>query len=196
MSRQVGTCDEEIANGVCEALGLEHMGPPDDGVFLKPVTDRRALDEALGAGASFRERMRMGATGMRYDVVGRIIEAALKGDILVRGLGGTSYLRSVPYLLSVRIWAPMTYRIDTQRERWGGLDRAEVEQLVLEFDEQRERVVEDVFGLKADDNLSQYDIGLNKSKLDVDDDHRHCFGGGSREATSVPITGLTDPFSV
>jgi cytidylate kinase len=169
MSRQVGTCDEEIAHGVCEALGLEQIGPPDDEVFTKPVADRHALDAALGEGASFRERMRMGATGMRYQVMGRILEAAMKGNILVRGMGGTSYLREVPYVLSVRIWAPMEYRVKMQLERWEKLDHAEVEQLLLEFDEQRERVLEDVFGLKANDNLAQYDIGLNKLKLNVDD---------------------------
>lgn len=95
-----------------------------------------------------------------------LVEEAREGNLVYHGLAGHLLLKPGPYLLRVRVIAPMEYRIRTVRERLG-LDRAEAIAHIEKIDNDRRKWTRLLYNVNWDD-ASLYDVVLNLEYIDVE----------------------------
>ena len=93
-----------------------------------------------------------------------IFEIALEGNILIRGWGASRLLKSVPNVLSVRVCAPMEFRVGIMMSRLGVNERA-ARQEISRSDAAHSRTFLRFFESDWRDPLN-YDVVLNTAHLD------------------------------
>lgn len=93
-----------------------------------------------------------------------VLEIALEGEVLIRGWGAARLLKSVPNVLSVRVCAPMAFRIDVIKDRLG-VDARTAQREIERSDAAHSRTFSRFFESDWRDPES-YDIVLNTSHVD------------------------------
>ncbi len=95
-----------------------------------------------------------------------ILEAALKGNVVIYGRGGQDLLKEVSSVLRTRIIAPFEDRVERWAEReWLDPDRARY--LVRKSDQQRAGFIKYYFDRDWDDCV-HYDLVINTQRLSED----------------------------
>ncbi|MGK2945160.1 MAG: cytidylate kinase family protein [Desulfuromonadales bacterium] len=95
-----------------------------------------------------------------------ILEAALKGNVVIYGRGGQDLLKDVNSVLRTRIIAPFEDRVERWAEReWLDPDRARY--LVRKSDQQRAGFIMYYFDRNWEDSV-HYDLTINTQRLSVD----------------------------
>ena len=95
-----------------------------------------------------------------------ILEAALKGNVVIYGRGGQDLLKDVKSVLRTRIIAPFEDRVERWAEReWLDPDRARY--LVRKSDQQRAGFIMYYFDRNWEDSV-HYDLTINTQRLSVD----------------------------
>ena len=95
-----------------------------------------------------------------------ILEAALKGNVIIYGRGGQDLLKDVSNVLRVRVIAPFEDRVERWAEReWLDPDRARF--LVRKSDQQRAGFIKYYFDRDWEDAI-HYDLVINTQKLSLD----------------------------
>lgn len=95
-----------------------------------------------------------------------ILEAALKGNVVIYGRGGQDLLKDVSSVLRTRIIAPFEVRVERWAEReWLDPDRARV--LVRKSDQQRAGFIKYYFDRDWEDSV-HYDLTINTQRLSED----------------------------
>ncbi|MEJ2471640.1 MAG: cytidylate kinase family protein [Desulfuromonadales bacterium] len=92
-----------------------------------------------------------------------ILEAALKGNVVIYGRGGQDLLADVSSVLRIRIMAPFELRVERWAEReWLDPDRARY--LVRKSDQQRAGFIKYYFDRNWED-AAHYDLVINTQRL-------------------------------
>ena len=95
-----------------------------------------------------------------------ILEAALKGNVVIYGRGGQDLLKDVSSVLRTRIIAPFEDRVERWAEReWLDPDRARY--LVRKSDQQRAGFIKYYFDRDWEDSV-HYDLTINTQRLSED----------------------------
>lgn len=95
-----------------------------------------------------------------------ILEAALKGNVVIYGRGGQDLLKDVNSVLRTRIMAPFEDRVERWAEReWLDPDRARY--LVRKSDQQRAGFIKYYFDRDWEDSV-HYDLVINTQRLSED----------------------------
>ncbi len=95
-----------------------------------------------------------------------ILEAALKGNVVIYGRGGQDLLKDINSVLRTRIIAPFEERVERWAEReWLDPDRARY--LVRKSDQQRAGFIKYYFDRDWDDSV-HYDLVINTQRLSED----------------------------
>jgi cytidylate kinase len=95
-----------------------------------------------------------------------ILEAALKGNVVIYGRGGQDLLKNVNSVLRTRIIAPFEDRVERWAEReWLDPDRARY--LVRKSDQQRAGFIKYYFDRDWEDSV-HYDLTINTQRLSED----------------------------
>jgi cytidylate kinase len=95
-----------------------------------------------------------------------ILEAALKGNVVIYGRGGQDLLKDVGSVLRTRIIAPFEDRVERWAEReWLDPDRARY--LVRKSDQQRAGFIKYYFDRDWEDSV-HYDLTINTQRLSED----------------------------
>ena len=95
-----------------------------------------------------------------------ILEAALKGNVVIYGRGGQDLLKEIKSVLRTRIIAPFEDRIERWAEReWLDPDRARL--LVRKSDQQRAGFIKYYFDRDWEDSV-HYDLTINTQRLSED----------------------------
>lgn len=84
-----------------------------------------------------------------------------------KGWGAATLLRDVPQVISVRVCAPMDFRVHVMMERQGRNDAATVREDIERFDAARARTLRAYFDVEQED-VRLYHIVLNTERLSVD----------------------------
>ena len=92
-----------------------------------------------------------------------VFEITLEGDALIRGWGATRLLKSIPNVLSVRVCAPMDFRIEQIKQRLGVDDRA-ARREILRSDAAHSQTLLRFFEADWRDPLN-YDLVMNTANL-------------------------------
>ncbi len=93
-------------------------------------------------------------------------EFARIGNVIIVGRGGQVILQQAPYVLHVRVEAPVEVRIRNLMQRLG-IDEREAERQIHRSDKERQRYLKHFYGVRWDD-VSLYHLVLNTGKLSVD----------------------------
>jgi len=95
-----------------------------------------------------------------------ILEAALKGNVVIYGRGGQDLLKDVNSVLRTRIMAPFEDRVERWAEReWLDPDRARY--LVRKSDQQRAGFIKYYFDRDWEDSV-HYDLIINTQRLSIE----------------------------
>jgi cytidylate kinase len=96
-----------------------------------------------------------------------IIALAQDGDVLIQGWGAATLLRDIPQVVSVRVCAPMEFRVRVMMERLGRKDKNAVRDGIERFDAARARTLRAYFEVEQED-ARLYHIVLNTERLSVE----------------------------
>lgn len=196
MSRQVGSGSVELAERLCEELGLsvfdKHLMlqvaaeagiPPEQIIdYSEAEFERRGFfDELFRRSRSVAEfSLWVGSPGMGYerrpwifderDAIGMVratIQAAYKrGNVLIIGRGGQVILERKPGVLHLRIVAPLEDRL-ARLEAQQHLTPAQARRYLQEMDEGSAGYLRAFHGVSPDDP-TLYHLILNTGKLGIE----------------------------
>jgi cytidylate kinase len=96
-----------------------------------------------------------------------ILGLAQQGNVLIRGWGAATLLRDMAQVISVRVCAPMSVRVQVMMERLGVKDADAVRQEIERYDAAHLRTMRATFDVEQEDALL-YHIVLNTGRLSVD----------------------------
>lgn len=168
MTREMGTCGKDIAAGVAETLGLEVVHHE---LVEQHVAERMALSESavhrfLEGEASLWERWKIDSRRLSQFTSQEILERAIEGNVIIRGWGAAQLLRSIPYLICVRVCAPMRQRIEEMTGRLGVDDEYIARREIERSDAAHARVIEARFN-RDWRNPTGYDMVINTGYVSI-----------------------------
>jgi len=167
ISREMGSGGIPIAHRAAEKLGYTLI---DGEAIMKAAVSRgltpEAVEKADEKPPAFveSEDQEIEADLHRIELI--ILEAALKGNVIIYGRGGQDLLRDVASVFRVRIIAPFELRVERWAEReW--LDPDLARKLVRRSDQQRAGFIKYFFDRDWVDPLG-YDLVINTERLSED----------------------------
>jgi cytidylate kinase len=169
MTREVGSLGTEVAAGVGKRLGLEIVRSE---VAANNVARRLGVAEGavlryLEGSASLLERWQIDRRKLFHFAAEEILGLAQQGNVLIKGWGAATLLRDVPHVISVRVCAPMDFRVRVVMERHGRKDAGTVRDEIERFDAARAHTLRAYFNVEQED-ARLYHIVLNTERLSVD----------------------------
>jgi cytidylate kinase len=169
MTREIGSGGTEIAARVAKRLGLEIVRSE---VAANNVARRLGVSESavtryLDGSASLLERWQIDRRKLFHYACEEILGLAQRGNVLIKGWGAATLLRDVPQVISVRVCAPMDFRVRVMMERLGRTDANTVRGEIERFDAARTRSLRAYFDVEQED-ARLYHIVLNTERLSID----------------------------
>ncbi len=119
MTREMGSLGKEVAREFARRMNYSVVHHE-----LVEETSARSGEESevyrfLEGSESELAKWRNNHTEDGYLTREQVFEIALAGDTIIRGWGGASLLKSIPNVLSVRVCAPMAFRVAQMMDRLG-----------------------------------------------------------------------------
>ena len=169
MTREIGCLGTEVAAGVAKRLGLEIVRSEvaANNVALRLGVAESAVTRYLDGSASLLERWQIDRRKLFHYAAEEILGLAQRGNVLIKGWGAATLLREVPQVISVRVCAPMEFRVRVMMERLGRKDADTVREEIERFDAARTRTLRAYFNVEQED-ARLYHIVLNTERLSVD----------------------------
>ena len=188
MTREIGSLGTEVAAGVAKRLGLEIVRSE---VAANNVARRLGVAESavtryLDGSASLLERWRIDRRKLFHYAAEEILGLAQRGNVLIKGWGAATLLRDVPQVISVRVCAPMDFRVRVMMERLGRNDADALREEIERFDAARARTLRVYFNVEEED-ARLYHIMLNTERLSVD----ACVNAVRRPTPATPAGSAT-----
>jgi cytidylate kinase len=167
MTQEMATLGKDVALGVCEALGLQQVRHEVGDVVAGRMQVKRSLIRRIREGkASKIEKWAADEKTISIFTAEEVYDLAVKGNVLIRGWGGTLLLRDVPHIPRIRVCAPLEVRVKRLMERLEtDLARREIEA----DDAARASRMEQHFNVRWGDP-TLYDLTLNTERVPV----AHC----------------------
>jgi cytidylate kinase len=174
MTREMATLGKDVTEGLAKRLGIEVVHHE---LVEHDIAERSGMRESevhrfLEGEASLISRWRIDRHKMSRYTAQEILELAAKGNVLIRGWGATYLLRSVPHVVSVRICAPMRFRIRVLMKRMGIADPAAAQREIERNDATHNGTMQRMFGIEWMD-ASLYAVTLNTARIPTEDCVEH-----------------------
>jgi cytidylate kinase len=121
MTREMGTLGKEVARefGRRKGVSVVHHELVESTDVRRPGDDESEVYRYLEGSEQELNKWRNNRTRGGYLTPEEVLEIGLEGDVLIKGWGATKLLKSIPNVLSVRVCAPMEFRVRTIMERLG-----------------------------------------------------------------------------
>jgi cytidylate kinase len=167
ISREMGSGGIPIAHKVAETLGYRLI----DGETIMAAAETyglspEAVEQADEKPPHFVDTLDSKQFLDLHLIELIILEAALKGNVVIYGRGGQDLLKDISSVLRTRIIAPFEDRVERWAEReWLDPDRARF--LVRKSDQQRAGFIKYYFDRDWDDCV-HYDLTINTQRLSED----------------------------
>lgn len=167
ISREMGSGGIPVAHKVAEKLGYQLI----DGEMIIAAAEAyglsaEAVEQADEKPPHFVDTLDSKQFLDLHLIELIILEAALKGNVVIYGRGGQDLLKDVNSVLRTRIIAPFEDRVERWAEReWLDPDRARY--LVRKSDQQRAGFIKYYFDRDWDDSV-HYDLVINTQRLSED----------------------------
>jgi cytidylate kinase len=170
MTREMATLGKDVTAGLAERLGLEVVHHE---LVEHDIAERAGMRESevhrfLEGEASLLSRWRVDRKKLSRYTAQEILELAAKGNVLIRGWGATYLLRSVPHVVSVRICAPMRFRMRVLMKRMNIADPAAARREIERNDAAHNGTMQRMFGIDWTD-AALYAMTLNTERVAPDE---------------------------
>lgn len=169
VTQEMGANGKDVCMGVAKELGLTMVRDEmiSDEVAGKLSKRKSAIRRFAEGHASLRERLGTSSRSLAVYSAEEVLEHAVHDNVLIRGWGATYLLSEIPYVLRVRICAPMENRIQWLMERLETDDREFVEDELHHSDAARASNTNLWFRKTWGDPLD-YDLVLNTGRLTIE----------------------------
>jgi cytidylate kinase len=124
MTREIGSFGLDVAAGLAARLGLEII---QSDILANSIAKRFGVDESavlryVNGSASLLERWQIDRRRLFHYAAEEILRLAQQGNVLIKGWGVATLLRDLPGIISVRVCAPMDFRMRVLMDRLGTKD--------------------------------------------------------------------------
>ena len=169
VTQEMGAHGKDVCMSVAKELDLTMVRDEmiSDQVAGKLKKRKSAIRRFAEGHASFRERLGTSSRSLAVYSAEEVLEHAANDNVLIRGWGATYLLSEIPYVLRVRICAPVEKRIQWLMERLETDDREFVEDEIHHSDSARASNTQHWFKKTWGDPLD-YDLVLNTERLSIE----------------------------
>ena len=166
MTREMGTLGKDVAREFARRKGVSvvHHELVEATEGRLSGNDESEVYRYLEGSEQELDKWRNNRTSGGYLTPQEVFEIALEGDVLIRGWGATKLLKSIPNVLSVRVCAPMEFRVRTIMQRLG-VGEQEAHREIARSDAAHARAFFRFFDDDWRDPLN-YDMVLNTAHID------------------------------
>jgi cytidylate kinase len=167
MTQEMATLGKDVALGVCDALGLQQVRHEVGDVVAGRMQVKKSLIRRIREGKASRiEKWAADEKTISIFTAEEVFDLAVKGNVLIRGWGGTLLLRDVPHIPRIRVCAPMEVRVKRLMERLE-TDDEELARREIEVDDAaRASRMEQHFNVRWGDP-TLYDLSLNTERVPI-----------------------------
>jgi cytidylate kinase len=161
-----------LAQDVAEQLAAELQLATLQHEVAERVADKmhvpKSLISRLRTGkAGALERWRADTQSIAVYTAEQVLEAAAKGNVVLRGWGATQLLRPVPHVPCIRILRPFEQRVQWLMGQLDTDDRELAQEEIKRSDEANASRMHDQFGVSWGDPIL-FDLVLNMDRITVD----------------------------
>lgn len=168
LTQGMGSLAQDIAEQLAQELGLATLQHE----IAARVADRMQVPKSLisrlraGKAGAF-ERWRADTESIAVYTAEQVLEAAARGNVVLRGWGATQLLRPVPHVPCVRVMRPFEQRVQWLMDELDTDDRRAAENEIKRSDEANAARMHEQFGVDWGDPVL-FDLVLNMDRLTVD----------------------------
>jgi cytidylate kinase len=168
MTREIGSFGNDVAAGLAARLGLKIIRSE---IVASSVAERLRVEEGavlryMDGSASLLERWQIDRRKLFRYTAEEILRLAQQGNVLIKGWGAATLLRDMPQIISVRVCAPMEFRVRVLMDRLRIEDAAAVRAQIESDDAARARTMRAYFDVEQED-ARLYHIVLNTERLPI-----------------------------
>lgn len=168
MTQEMASLGKDVALGVSERLGLQLVRHEVGDMVAGRMQVKKSLIRRIREGkASKIEKWAADEKTISIFTAEEVLDLAVKGNVLIRGWGGTLLLRSVPHIPRIRVCAPLEVRVKRLMERLETDDEALARREIEVDDEARARRMGEAHGVAWGD-ATLYDLTLNTERISIE----------------------------
>lgn len=168
LTQGMGSLAQDIAEQLAAELNLSTLQHEvAERVAEKMHVSRSLINRLRGGKAGTLERLRADRHAMALYSAEEVLEAAAKGNVVIRGWGATQLLRPVPHVPCIRVMRPFDKRVDWLMEQIDTDDRGVAEAEIQRSDQANATRMHDQFGVTWNEPVL-FDMVLNTDRLSVD----------------------------
>ena len=168
LTQGMGSLAQDIAEQLAAELNLATLQHEVAQRVAEKMHVPRSLINRLRTGkAGALERWRADTDSIAVYTAEQVLEAAARGNVVLRGWGATALLRAVPHVPCIRIMRPFEKRVQWLMAELDTDDRALAEEEIRRSDEANAARMHEQFGVHWGDPVL-FDLVLNVDRLSVD----------------------------
>ena len=169
MTREIGSLGMDVAAGLSATLGLKII---QSDAVANCIAERLGVKESavlhyVNGSASLLERWQIDRRKLFHYAAEEILRLAQQGNVLIKGWGVATLLRDLSGVISVRVCAPMDFRVRVLMVRLGTTDANAVRERIERYDAARARTMRAYFDIEQEDPRL-YHIVLNTQRLSIE----------------------------
>jgi cytidylate kinase len=168
LTQGMGSLAQDVAEKLAEDLGLSTLQHE----VAERVADKMHVSKSLinrlrSGKAGLIEGLRTDRHALAVYTAEEVLDAAARGNVVIRGWGATQLLRAVPHIPCIRIMRPFDKRVDWLMKELGTDDRHLAESEIRRSDHANATRMHDQFGVHWGDPVL-FDMVLNTERLSVE----------------------------
>jgi cytidylate kinase len=169
MTREIGSLGTDVAARLAARLGLKIINSD---IVASSIAGRLGVDASavlryVNGSATLLERWQIDRRKLFHYAAEEILRLAQQGNVLIKGWGAATLLRDLPGVISVRVCAPMEFRVRNVMDRLGTTDANAVREHIERFDAARARTMRAYFNVEQED-ARLYHLVLNTERLPIE----------------------------
>lgn len=168
LTQGMGSLAQDVAEKLAADLGLKNLEHEVAARVADKMHVSKSLINRLRSGkAGLIEGLRADKEAMAIYTAEEVLDAAARGNVVIRGWGATQLLRTVPHIPCIRIMRPLEQRVDWLMKELGTDDRDLARAEIQRSDQANAARMHDQFGVHWGDPVL-FDMVLNTDRLSVD----------------------------
>jgi cytidylate kinase len=168
LTQGMGSLAQDVAEKLAEDLGLSTLQHEVAERVAQKMHVSKSLINRLRAGkAGLIEGLRTDRHALAVYTAEEVLDAAARGNVVIRGWGATQFLRAVPHIPCVRVMRPFEKRVRWLMKELDTDDRDLAVAEIQRSDHSNATRMHDQFGVHWNDPVL-FDMVLNTDRLSVD----------------------------
>jgi cytidylate kinase len=168
LTQGMGSLAQDIAEQLAAELNLSTLQHElAERVAEKMHVSKSLINRLRGGKAGAIERLRADRQAMALYTAEEVLEAAAKGNVVVRGWGSTQILRPVPHIPCIRVMRPFEQRVQWLMKQLDTDDKDLAEAEIKRSDHANASRMHDQFGVQWNEPVL-FDMVLNTDRLSVE----------------------------